>query len=136
VLRSAWHAWRDLDAPYEAAQVRVRVGRACRELGDLEGAAMEFDAAREVFERLGASPDLARLQADAGGWKAGPPGGLSAREIEVLRLVAAGLTNRAIAESLTISERTVDRHVSNIYTKLQVSTRAAATAYAYQHDLV
>ena len=100
--------------------------------------AIEADAAREVFERLGAAPDLARLDAAAGSTSAGtgPPAGLSTREVEVLRLVAAGLTNRAIADALTISERTVDRHVSNIFTKLDVSTRAAATAFAYEHDLV
>ena len=86
------------------------------------------------------APDLARLEAAAGmaadTVAAAAPGGLSAREVEVLRLVAAGLTNRAIADALTISERTVDRHVSNIFTKLDVSTRAAATAFAYEHGLV
>ena len=134
ILRRAWEAWRDLDAPYEAARVRALTARACRELGDLDGAALETEAARQVFERLGAVTDLVRLLrgADADAL----PRGLSAREAEVLRLVATGLTNRAIAESLTISERTVDRHVSNIYTKLDVSTRAAATAFAYEHDLV
>ena len=104
-----------------------------------EGAAVEAGAAREVFERLGAVPDRRRLDADAGPTGAGAdaaPGGLSGREVEVLRLLAAGLTNRAIADALTISERTVDRHVSNIYTKLDVSTRAAATAFAYEHHLV
>jgi ATP/maltotriose-dependent transcriptional regulator MalT len=134
VLRRAWVAWRELDAPYEAARVRARTAQACRALGDIDGAAVETEAAREVFERLGAAADLARL---ADGTDANAvPGGLSAREAEILKLVAAGLTNRAIAESLTISERTVDRHVSNIYTKLDVSTRAAATAFAYEHHLV
>ena len=136
VLRRAWQAWRDLDAPYEAARVRVLVGRACRELGDMDGAVLEFEAAREVFERLGAAPDLDRVARDSGERVAGPAGGLSPREVEILRLVAAGNTNRAIATGLSISERTVDRHVSNIFTKLDVSTRAAATAYAYEHDLV
>jgi len=135
-LRRAWAAWRDLDAPYEAARVRVRLGRACREVGDLDGATLEFDAAREVFVRLGADPDLAWLERESGGQAPGLVGGLSAREVEILRLVAAGRTNRAIAADLTISERTVDRHVSNIYTKLDVSTRAAATAWAYEHGLV
>ena len=115
-----------------------RTAEACRALGDAEGATIETEAAREVFARLGATPDLAtstRSDRDAG--PADPAaGGLSAREVEVLRLVAAGLTNRAIAEALTISERTVDRHVSNIFTKLDVSTRAAATAFAYEHGLV
>jgi DNA-binding CsgD family transcriptional regulator len=140
VLRRAWEAWAALDAPYDAARVRVLTAAACRRLGDTDGAALETDAARDVFARLGAAPDLARLQADAGMAEgaagAAAPGGLSTREVEVLRLVAAGLTNRAIADALTISERTVDRHVSNIFTKLDVSTRAAATAFAYEHRLV
>jgi DNA-binding CsgD family transcriptional regulator len=140
VLRRAWEAWAALDAPYDAARVRVLTAAACRALGDGDGATVEADAAREVFGRLGAKPDLARLDAGdappAGAGAAGPPGGLSSREVEVLRLVAAGLTNRAIAEALTISERTVDRHVSNIFMKLDVSSRAAATAFAYEHGLV
>jgi DNA-binding CsgD family transcriptional regulator len=136
VLRRAWEAWRDLDAPHEAARVRVLVGRACRELGDMDGATLEFEAARVVFERLGAVPDLDRLARESGERVDLPAGGLSPREVEILRLVAAGHTNRAIAADLSISERTVDRHVSNIFTKLDVSTRAAATAYAYEHGLV
>lgn len=136
MLRRAWEAWRDLDAPYEAARVRVLVGDASREMGDLDGAALEFDAARDVFRRLGAVPDLVSLQRASGKRVSGSVEGLSPREVEVLRLIAAGITNRAIAERLTISERTVDRHVSNIFRKLEVSTRAAATAYAYEHDLV
>ena len=140
VLRRAWEAWTALDAPYDAARVRVLTAAACRTLGDVDGAGLETNAARDVFARLGASSDLARLDADAGAIvdaaAVTAPGGLSAREVEVLRLVAAGLTNRAIADALTISERTVDRHVSNIFTKLDVSTRAAATAFAYEHRLV
>jgi DNA-binding NarL/FixJ family response regulator len=62
--------------------------------------------------------------------------GLSPRELQVLRLVAGGATNRSIAAELVLSERTIDRHVSNIFAKLRVSSRAAATAYAYEHDLV
>ena len=137
-LRRAWEAWAALDAPYEAARVRVLTAVACHALGDRDGEAREIAAAREAFERLGARPDLERLAGLFGG--ASPstvlPGGLSAREVEVLRLLAAGHTNKAIAEALVISERTVDRHVSNIYTKLDVSTRAAATAFAYEHGLV
>jgi DNA-binding CsgD family transcriptional regulator len=138
VLRRAWEAWSALDAPYDAARTRVLTAAACRAIGDADGARLETDAAREVFARLGATPDLARLDAidDDRPDAVARPAGLSAREAEVLRLVAAGLTNRAIAEALTISERTVDRHVSNIYTKLDVSTRAAATAFAYEHGLV
>ena len=133
-LRRAWEAWRDLDAPYEAARVRARTADACRELGDHDCATLEAEAARRVFERLGATVDLERLSARP--HRSALPRGLSAREAEVLRLVAAGLTNRAIATALTISERTVDRHVSNIFSKLDVSTRAAATAFAYEHGLV
>jgi DNA-binding CsgD family transcriptional regulator len=140
VLRRAWEAWAALDAPYEAARVRVLTAAACLTLGDADGATLETDAARAVFERLGAAPDLARLEVGGGtvarSGAAEPPGGLSPREVEILRLVAAGMTNRAIADALTISERTVDRHVSNIFTKLDVSTRAAATAFAYEHGLV
>jgi DNA-binding CsgD family transcriptional regulator len=137
VLRRAWEAWTALDAPYEAARVRAITAAACRALGDRDGEALEIAAAREVFERLGAKPDIERLatMSQAASVASALPGGLSEREIEVLRLLAAGLTNRAIAEALTISERTVDRHVSNIYTKLDISTRAAATAFAFEHGL-
>jgi len=129
-LRAARAAWQELRVPYETARVRVLVGHACRALDDEDGAALELDAARGVFAALGAATDLARLDAPAAGH------GLTARELEVLRLVAAGGTNRAIAARLVLSERTVDRHVSNILTKLRVPSRAAATAYAYRHRLV
>jgi DNA-binding NarL/FixJ family response regulator len=135
-LRQAWTAWHSLDAPYEAARVRVLIGRACRELGDTDTAAMEVEAARDVFRRLGAAPDLARLNALVNGPTAIATDGLTAREVEVLRLVAAGKTNRAVATDLVISEKTVARHMSNIFDKLGVSSRAAATAYAYEHDLI
>ena len=135
-LRQAWTAWRDLDAPYEAARVRALIGLACRARGDEETAEMELDAARCVFQQLGAAPDLARVEALTRRAVGKGAGGLTAREVQVLRLVAAGHTNRAIADGLVISEKTVARHVSNIFTKLGVSTRAAATAYAYQHDLL
>jgi DNA-binding NarL/FixJ family response regulator len=104
-------------------------------MGDDDAAAIELAAARAMFERLGAAPDVDRVD-DLAGAPTLTPGGLSVREVEVLRHVAAGLTNREIATELVISERTVDRHVSNIYTKLDVSSRAAATAFAYEHDLV
>jgi DNA-binding NarL/FixJ family response regulator len=135
-LRAAWAGWQELEAPYEAARARVGIGLACRALGDRDSAAMELDAARWAFQRLGAAPDLARLEALAGDGPAGAAGGLTAREVEVLRLVATGRTNRAIASELVLSERTVDRHVSNILTKLGVPSRAAATAWAYEHRLV
>ncbi|MGH2946146.1 MAG: LuxR C-terminal-related transcriptional regulator [Solirubrobacteraceae bacterium] len=135
-LRRAWTAWQELEVPYEAARVRVLTGLACRELGDEETAEMELDAARWVFGQLGAGPDLARAQALSAKAAAKPAGGLTARELEVLRLVATGKTNRSIAADLFLSEKTVARHVSNIFTKLGLSSRAAATAYAYEHDLV
>ncbi|HEV2872117.1 MAG TPA: LuxR C-terminal-related transcriptional regulator, partial [Actinomycetota bacterium] len=134
VLRGAWRAWRELEAPYEAARSRVLIGLACRELGDQDAAAMELAAARTVLAGLGAGPDLERLDKLAG--VAPASGGLTGRELEVLRLVAAGATNHAIATRLHLADKTVHRHVSNIYAKLGVSSRAGATAYAYQHHLV
>jgi ATP/maltotriose-dependent transcriptional regulator MalT len=133
-LRGAWRAWRELEAPYEAARARLLIGLACRELGDEDAAAMELDAARTVLAGLGAGPDLDRLDRLAGA--ASATGGLTGRELEVLRLVAAGETNHAIASRLHLADKTVHRHVSNIYAKLGVSSRAGATAYAYQHHLV
>lgn len=135
-LRSAWTHWQELEAPYHGARVRVLIGEACRALGDEETAEMEFDAARWVFQELGAAPDLARVQKLSTRPVAAAPGGLSLREAQVLRLVAAGKTNRAIADELFLSEKTVHRHLSNIFTKLGVASRSAATAYAFQHDLV
>ena len=116
----------------------ARAGRARlpRRSGDEDAAALELDAARDAFEQLGAAPDLARVDALDGDRRAASAHGLTARELEVLRLVAAGKTNKAIAAELVLSERTVDRHVSNIFAKLGVSSRAAATAYAYEHGLV
>ena len=136
VLRGAWQLWRELQAPYEAARARVLVGLACRQLGDREAAAMEFDASRTVFARLGAAPDLARVEALVRSGAASNTHGLTERELQVLRLLATGTTNHAIANELVLSEKTVHRHVSNIFTKLDVSSRAAATAYAYQHHLL
>jgi ATP/maltotriose-dependent transcriptional regulator MalT len=134
--REAWRLWRDLDSPYEGARARTLIGLACRELGDEDTASMELDAARWAFRQLGAIPDVARVdrlvRADLVKW----PAGLTGREVEVLRLVASGMTNRAIAAELFLSEKTVARHVSNIFTKLGVGTRSAATAFAFQHDLV
>ena len=133
LLRSAAAAWHSLEAPYEAARTRELIGRALRSLGDADGAQLELDAAAWSYRLLGAAPDLARLE----------PGdaprttvGLSQRELEVLRLLATGKTNRAIADELVLSEKTVARHVSNIFVKLDLSSRSAATAYAYEHGLV
>ena len=133
-LRRAVQAWYGLDAPYECARARVLAGRAYRALGDTEAAAVEVEAARAAFAGLGATGDLARLDAPPAAPAAAR--GLTGRELEVLRLVAAGLTNKAIAAELVLSERTVDRHVSNIFRKAKVSSRAAATSFAYEHRLV
>jgi ATP/maltotriose-dependent transcriptional regulator MalT len=135
-LRPAWTAWQELEVPYEAARARVLIGLACRQLGDEDSAEMELDAAHWIFGRLGAGPDVAHAQSLSGTAAATPASGLTARELEVLRLVATGKTNRVIAADLFVSEKTVARHVSNIFTKLGLSSRAAATAYAYEHDLV
>jgi DNA-binding CsgD family transcriptional regulator len=157
-LREACREWHALGAPYDVARARLLLGLACRELGDDDGAALELDAARAAFERLGARPDVAVVDAmlagagASGGSAAGGAGGgagggnpspgagrahgLTPRELEVLALVATGRTNRAIADHLYISEKTVARHLSNIFTKLGLASRAAATAYAYENDLV
>jgi DNA-binding NarL/FixJ family response regulator len=135
-LRQAWRAWQEIDAPHEAAGARALIGLACRGLGDEDGAAMELDAARWAFQELGAVPDVARMDALAGTAAVKDTGGLTTRELEVLRLVAAGKTNRTIAADLFLSEKTVARHVSNIFVKLGVSSRSAATAFAYENDLV
>jgi DNA-binding NarL/FixJ family response regulator len=136
-LRDAWQAWLELEAPYEAARARVLVSLGCRAAGDEDTASWELDAARSVFEGLGAVPDLARVDSLTTSRQASAAGhGLTERELQVLRLVARGATNRSIATQLVLSERTIDRHVSNIFGKLRVSSRAAATAYAYEHDLV
>jgi DNA-binding CsgD family transcriptional regulator len=134
--RRAWSLWQELDAPYEAARARVVVAMACRALGDEDAARMELEAARQVFERLSAGPALARVEALTGPARSRAGCGLTAREVEVLQLVATGRTNRVIAAELFLSEKTVARHLSNIFTKLGVSSRAAATAYAYRHQLV
>jgi DNA-binding NarL/FixJ family response regulator len=134
-LRTAWTMWCELDTPYEAARARVLIGLACRELGDDDTAALELDMARRAFADLGAAPDLARLEALAAPSPPAAAAGLTGREVEVLELIAAGHTNRQIGAALFISEKTVARHVSNIFTKLSVSSRAAATAYAFTHGL-
>jgi DNA-binding NarL/FixJ family response regulator len=135
-LRRAEHAWRKLDAPYEAARVTVLVGLACRALGDEETAALELDAARDAFARLGATPDVARVDSLARTDPHYDLHGLTQRELQVLRLVAAGRSNRDISAELVISEHTVARHMQNIFAKLGVSSRTAASAFAYEHDLV
>jgi DNA-binding CsgD family transcriptional regulator len=135
-LRQAWTAWQELEAPYEAARVRVLIALARRQIGDVDTAEMELDAARWAFRQLGAAPDLAHVEKLFAKATPRPVAGLTAREMEVLRLLSSGKTNRAIADELVISEKTVARHVSNIFTKLGLSSRSAATSYAYEHDLV
>jgi DNA-binding CsgD family transcriptional regulator len=135
-LRRASQLWQELGAPYQAARARVLLGLACRALGDDDTAALELEAARDAFAELGAMPELSRVDSLTRGGPSADAHGLTPRELEVLRLVAAGETNKAIAAELVLSERTVDRHVSNIFAKLRVSSRAAATAYAYEHQLL
>jgi DNA-binding NarL/FixJ family response regulator len=135
-LRRAWAAWHAIDASYQAARVRVLIAFACRELGDEDAAAIELEGAAKVFSELGAAPDLARVRRAFGSRPGAGGAQLTGREVEVLRLLAAGQTNRDIARELVISERTVDRHVSNLFSKLDVQSRSAATAYAYEHDLL
>jgi DNA-binding CsgD family transcriptional regulator len=134
-LREAVQRWMELAAPYEVARTRVLVAVACRALGDDDGATFELDAAREAFLELGAELDLVDLDAVASPRRA-TAHGLTARELEVLRLVAAGKTNRQIAGELVISEHTVARHLQNVFAKLGVATRTAASSFAYEHGLV
>jgi ATP/maltotriose-dependent transcriptional regulator MalT len=133
-LRTAFHCWQELDVPYEAARARVQIALACRRVGDHDTAALELTAAATAFAELGAADDTARVTALA--QHAVRPYGLTARELEVLRLVAAGASNRDIAAGLVISEHTVARHLQNIFAKLGVSSRTAAGAFAFEHDLV
>ena len=128
-LRSAAECWRVVDVPYEAARARALTAQAYELLGDFDAAELERDAARNSFEQLGARTELHRI---APGVNTSP---LTMREQEVLRFVAAGLTNRAVADELVISEHTVSRHLQNIFTKIDVSSRAAATAYAFEHGI-
>ena len=141
--RRAFGIWQQIGAPYLAAKLRLLLGRACAALGDHDAARLELDGAREVFERLGARPALAAADAIEatlrGSGKRGAPASdrsLTERELQVLRLIARGFTNKGIAQELSLSEKTVDRHVSNIFSKLDVSARAAATALAYERKLI
>jgi DNA-binding CsgD family transcriptional regulator len=135
VLRRAWTAWQELEAPYEAARARLLAGLACRQLGDGDTAEMELDAARRMFQELGAAPDLARMAEISRTAEAEAAGGLTTREVQVLALVAAGKSNRAIATELFLSEKTVERHLSNIFAKLGVGSRTAAAAYAFERGI-
>jgi ATP/maltotriose-dependent transcriptional regulator MalT len=132
-LRRAWQLWHALDCPFEAAGARRLLGLACRKGGDEEGAELALSAAHATFQRLGATLEAAWTAELLGGGSL--PGGLTEREVEVLRLVAAGKSNREIADKLYISVKTVARHLSNIFFKLNVSSRTAATAFAYTHGI-
>jgi DNA-binding NarL/FixJ family response regulator len=132
-LRGACRIWHELRLPYESARARVLYGIALRAAGVQEDAELELRSAIAAFERLGAAPDGAAAAALLGGDE--HPRGLTAREVEVLRLVASGKTNRDIAVELVISEHTVARHLQNIFAKLDVSSRSAATAFAFEHGL-
>jgi DNA-binding NarL/FixJ family response regulator len=134
-LRRARALWLDLGMPFEAAQARVLLARACRATGDHDTADMELGAARSAYERLGSWSGVASVDRLLGA-RPELPGGLTPRQGEVLRLVAVGMSNRAIAAELVISEHTVSRHLENIYARLEVSSRAAAAAFAHSHDLV
>jgi DNA-binding CsgD family transcriptional regulator len=133
--REAWRRWHELDAPYEVGRARVLVGLACRALGDEDGARLELAAAEEAFLAVAALPDVARVQTLRHG-RGADTHGLSQRELAVLRLVASGLSNQAIAAHLVISPHTVARHLQNIFTKIGVSSRTAATRFAFESDLV
>ena len=135
-LRAAHVAWREMGAPYESARTRVLAAAACRALEDDDGADLELDAAIATFERLGAGPDVAQARVVAGSPADAAADVLSPRERQVVALVATGRTNREVAAELHISDKTVARHLSNVFAKLGLSSRAAATAYAYEHDLV
>ncbi len=136
-LRCAWTYWQRLEAPYESARVRVLIALSCRDLGDTDTAEMHLEAARAVFARLSAAPDLARIEEEMGSKRAhAGHDGLTGRELEVLALVASGKTNRRIASELHISEHTVARHLSNIFRKIGVSSRTAASTFALQHGLL
>ena len=132
-LRLSWQLWTGLDSPYEAARARVMMGRALRDLRDEDSATAELAAAAATFTELGARPCLQEVKRLL---PRNLPGGLTAREVEVLRLVAAGKSNPEIAGELVLSDKTVARHLSNIFTKIDVSSRTAAAAYAFEHQLM
>jgi DNA-binding CsgD family transcriptional regulator len=135
-LRQACETWRELEMPYEEAQTRLLLAAVCEKRGDQDGRRLEIETARRIFTHLGAEPCLARIAEQSERASHQRIGSLSERETQVLRLLAAGKTNRAIADELFISEKTVARHVSNIFAKLGVSSRTGASAWAFQHNLI
>jgi ATP/maltotriose-dependent transcriptional regulator MalT len=135
-LRTAWKEWQALEIPHAAARARELVGLASRALGDRAGGRLELEAARAVYERLGAAPDLARVDELLGHRTDPGRHGLTSREVQVLRLVAAGKSNKEVAGALSLSVKTIERHVGNLLTKLDVPSRAAATAWAYENEVI
>lgn len=133
-LRDAVAAWTALDVPYESASARTLLAQALRDAGDEKGSLATFTSAAEQFDQIGARLEARSAIGDAS--EAQLPAGLTEREAEVLRLVASGMTNSDIAEALFLSAKTVSRHLSNIFTKIDVSSRAAATAFAFEHGVV
>jgi DNA-binding CsgD family transcriptional regulator len=131
--RESGRLWSDIGSPYEASRARVLVARALRELGDEDSATAELAVAGHGFADVGAAPGVQQVDKLLGRAR---PGGLTEREIEVLRLVAAGRSNPDIAHALVLSPKTVERHLSNIFTKLDVPSRTAAAAYAHEHGLM
>ena len=136
MLRRACEGWRDLSMPYDEAHTHLLLAGVCRRRGDTDGQRLEMDAARRLFEALGAEHCLTRLADQMHPARRPALGPLSDREVQVLRLLAAGKTNRQVAEALFISEKTVARHVSNIFDKVGVSSRTGATAWAYENKLM
>lgn len=135
-LRRALVGWGELKVPYEAARTQVVIGLACRQCDDEDTARVELEAARRTFDQLGALPDARRVRDLTRASTTRRGVGLTARQLEVLGLVSKGLTNREIAAELVISERTVARHLNNIFLRLGVSSRTAAAAFAFEHELV
>jgi ATP/maltotriose-dependent transcriptional regulator MalT len=136
LLCQASESWRDLGMPYEEAHTCLLMASVCERRGDQEGRRLDVEAARRLFKQLNAEFCLARIGEQSKRARSERVGSLSEREAQVLRLLASGKTNRHIAEELFISEKTVARHVSNIFDKLGVSSRSAATAWAYQRNLI
>ena len=134
-LRLAWKEWQAHEIPYAATRTRELLGLACHALGDRAGGRIELEGARAAFADLGAAPDVARIDALLAHRAGAGPKGLTRREVEVLRLIAAGQSNREMAAALCRSERTIERHIENIYRKIDAHSKADATAFAFRHGL-
>jgi DNA-binding NarL/FixJ family response regulator len=133
---TVWEYWSALEVPYEIARLRLLIAQACKQAGDEHTASLELETAKRAFEQLGAAHELNRFDVSSSSTPAETPGRLSPRELEILSLVARGKTNREIGSELVISERTVARHMSNIFSKLDVTSRTAASAFAFENNLV